>query len=59
MRDKLKSVISVDESDFDFSTHTSQDNSIDNKAVTFACASNNERVHLVREISRLSEENTT
>ena len=58
MRDKLKSINSVDESDFDLSANNSQDIDIGVKTVTFADEADREKNHLTQIIARLSEENT-
>ena len=58
MRDKLKTLQSVDENEFDTSTHTSQDIENEAKTVTFATDKwTSERNSLIQKINQLSEEN--
>eukprot|EP00112_Aurelia_sp_Birch-Aquarium-sp1_P005488 Seg1622.17 transcript_id=Seg1622.17/GoldUCD/mRNA.D3Y31 product="Mitogen-activated protein kinase kinase kinase 15" protein_id=Seg1622.17/GoldUCD/D3Y31 len=58
MRDKLKTLQSVDENEFDTSTHTSQDMENEAKTVTFAADKwTSERNPLIQKINQLSEEN--
>ena len=57
MRDKLKSSISVDESDYDGSAQNSQATDTIGKSVTFADAVDDEKSYLSQMVSRLSQEN--
>ena len=57
MRDKLKSLVSVDESEYDSSTHNGQEVENGIKTVTFADAPDSSRVHLTGDMARLSAEN--
>jgi len=59
MRDKLKSVISVDESDDNISTPTMQGADTVEKSVTFAEPVGDDKSHLSRMISNLSQENAS
>ena len=59
MRDKLKSVISVDESDDNISTPTMQGADTVDKSVTFAEAVDDDKSYLSRMLSNLSQENTS
>ena len=59
MRDKLKSFTSIDESDYDISTHNSQGTDTVGKSVSFAYTENDDKSYLSQMVSSLSQENAS
>ena len=59
MRDKLKSFTSIDDSDYDVSTHNSQGTDTVGKSVTFAYVENDEKSYLSQMVSTLTQENSS
>ena len=57
MRDNLKSISSIDESEYNISTNNSQDTEMEVKTVTFADKVTDDRSALLVKIEKLSQEN--